>query len=168
MRGIGGRLQENAAIFQISPTDEVADPAQEHGALGVNEAPIVVGKEGAAGDGSAVDELAKGVRQPARDLTDIVISQEPTVDGRRHQVARARRRVQGDAGVRIDQEPEHLYQRALGRRLLAVKHQDGIRTDRPQDRRQPGDHQAKISLGEVNVGPQQVDRAVAAGHGKRQ
>ena len=56
----------------------------------------------------------------------------------------------------------------LAVRLLAVEHQDGIRPDRPKDRRQPGDHQAKISLGEVNVGPQPVDRAVAAGHGKRQ
>ena len=69
--------------------------------------------------------------------------------------------------MRVDQEPKYLCKRALGRRLLAVEHQDRIRTDRPEDRRQPGDHQAKISVGEVNVGPQQVDRAAAAGHGKR-
>ena len=53
------QTQEDAAIFQIGPTDEVADPAQEHGALGVNEAPIVVGKQSAAGDGAAVDKLAQ-------------------------------------------------------------------------------------------------------------
>ncbi len=39
------QTQEDAAIFQIGPTDEVADPGQEHGALDVNKAPIVVGKE---------------------------------------------------------------------------------------------------------------------------
>ncbi len=62
---VGGRnrrqTQEDAAILQIGPTDEVADPAQEHGALGVNEAPIVVGEESAAGDGPSEDKLAKGV-----------------------------------------------------------------------------------------------------------
>ena len=63
------QTHEDAAIFQIGPTDEIADPAQEHGALGVNKAPIVVGKESAAGDGSSEDKLAKGVRQPAGDIT---------------------------------------------------------------------------------------------------
>jgi hypothetical protein len=52
-------------------------------------------------------------------------------------------RVKGDAGVRVDHEPQHFDQCVLGRRLLAAQHQDGIRTDRPEDHRQPGNHQAK-------------------------
>jgi hypothetical protein len=32
----------------------------------------------------------------------------------------------------VEQEPQHLDQCALGRRLLAAQHQNGIRTDRPR------------------------------------
>ena len=87
------QMQEDAAIFQIRPEHKVADPAQKHGALGLNEGPIIVRKEGAAGDSPSVNELAKRVRQPAGYLTDIVVRQEPAIDGRGHQVAHARRRI---------------------------------------------------------------------------
>ncbi len=63
------QTKEHAALFQIGPTGEVADPAQEHGLLGVNEAPFVVSKQSAAGDGSSEGKLAKGIRQPAGDIT---------------------------------------------------------------------------------------------------
>ena len=43
--------------------------------------------------------------------------------------------------------------------------QDRIGADRPQRRRQPGDHEAEIGLGEVDVPAQQVDRAAASRRG---
>ena len=148
-------MQEDAAVFQISPPDEVADPAQEHGTLRVNKAPIIVGKESPAGDGSpktswqSASDSQRGISlilsyAKSQSLTAVAIRLRMLVGG-----------IERDAGVRVNQQPKDLDQCALGRRVLTVEHQDGIRTDRPEYRRQPGDHQAKICVGDVNVGPEQ-------------
>jgi len=52
--------------------------------------------------------------------------------------------------------------------VLAVDHQDGIRTVGHESHGHPADQQAKLRLGQVHVRAQQLDRAVGAGLGERQ
>ena len=58
------------------------DAVQDHRALGVDDAPLVVGEEGAGRETSAEHEPAQAIGQPGGDHADIVIRQEPAVERR--------------------------------------------------------------------------------------
>jgi len=70
--------------------------------------------------------------------------------------------------VGVDQQPDDLRQAGLGRAGLCVERQDGIGPDGPDCGGHPDDQEAKIGLAEVDVGAEQLDRAVAAGGGQGQ
>jgi len=123
-------VQEDGSVGQVAAAHEVLDPIEDHGALGVDDAPLVVGEERAGREASPEHEPAEAVRQPVGYRADIVVGQEPTVDGGGHQVASALWLSQQRAGLRVDQEPDQPGQRALGRPLLAMERQDRIGTDR--------------------------------------
>ena len=140
------QVQEDGSVGQVAATHEVFDPIEDHRALGVDDAPLVVGEQRAGRETASEHELAEAVRQPVGYHADVVVRQEPAVDGGGHQVAGALGLDQERGGLRVDQEPEDSGQGALGRPLLAVDRQDRIGTDRPERRRQPGDQEAKIAL----------------------
>jgi len=52
--------------------------------------------------------------------------------------------------------------------VLAVEDQDGIGADGPERGGHPDDQAPEIVVGDVDVVSEQLDRAVAAGHGERQ
>ena len=70
------QVQEDGSVGQVAASHELFDPIKDHGALGVDVAPIVVGEERAGRETSSEHELAEAVRQPVGDLADIVVRED--------------------------------------------------------------------------------------------
>ena len=71
-------------------------------------------------------------------------------------------------GVRVGQEPADADQGALGGALLAGDDEEGMRPDRPQRGRDPGDQEWKVIGIDIHVIFQKCQRAVTRGRGDRE
>ena len=159
--------EEDGAVAQVASPHELFDPFQDDGALGVDDAALGVGKRRVALEVPPGGQQAQAIGQPRGYHADIVVGQQPTVDGSAHQAAGVSGLGEQGGGLGVDQQPDDPCKGALGRALLAAQRQDGIGADGPDCGGHPDDQEAKIGLGEVDVGSEQLDRALAAGRGER-
>ena len=113
-------------------------------------------------------QQAEAIGQRTRDHADVVVGQQPAIDGRTHQLAGVAGLAPERLGPGVDELADDPGQRALGRALVTIKCQDRIRADGPEGGGHPDDQEAEIAIAEIDVRPEQVDRAIGGGNGKGQ
>ena len=114
-------------------------------------------KRSAAGRGRRSGRSGRSARRTLRS--------RPTARGAERGSQFARRSLAARGPPRPPRRPAGTGHRTASR---VSRQQDRIRTEGADRGRHPDDQEAEIAVGEVDVGSEQVDRALAAGNGKRQ
>ena len=164
----GEAVLEHVGFDQQHPVGEVAAEVAADGDGGQRDDPlerehhdVLVGVQGPLQDRVPGDALAQGVRQPVRDLGDVVEAERPGGAGEDRPFALVGGRLAVGGGLRVDQGEQAADQVRLGGALLALDQQDRVRDAGQVGGDDPADREPVVIVGQVDQGPQRIQRAAA-------